>query len=211
MSRERGAGSVEPEDFSELGPFSFLEPKCRGAAWSLEPERVKKTELLRGDLFDHGEEVVEKTVPGFYLAEAGALEFGVGRVVRDDGAERVEVAIGVIEVRFDTQAQETVGQAPEVEFGLEVFLAHAGQEYALDRAELTEPFETLERAAAAGPEQGHDFIEVKRTRGGEKQAVDLADGTREREGAGGSNEERDGLLLKGAQSGTSRFRPSPAG
>jgi hypothetical protein len=151
---------------------------------------------LGRDFLDHGEEVVEEAVPGFDFAEAGALEFGVGGVVLDDGAETVEMAGGILEVRFDAETQEAVGQMAEVEFGPKVFFAHAGQEDAFDGAELTEPFETLERAAAAGAEQDHYFVEVERTGGGEKEAVDLSGRARQGQGLGGAEKERNGLDLE---------------
>jgi hypothetical protein len=157
-------------------------------------------------LFDHGEEVVEEAVPGFDFAEARALKFGVGGVVLDDGAEAVEMSVGVFEVRFDAEAEEAVGEAAEVEFSLEMLFAHAGQEDALDGAELAEPFESLERAPAAGAEQSHDFIEVERPLGGEKQAIDLPDRTRQRECASGTDEESDGLLLERVQGGSGGYR-----
>lgn len=153
-------------------------------------------------MFDHGEEVVEEAVPGFDFAEAGALEFGIGGLVLDHVTKAVEMTVGVFEMRFDAQAEETVGQTPEIEFGLEMLFAHAGQEDAFDRAELTEPFESFECAAATGAEEGHDFVEVEGARGGEKETVDLADRAREREGTGGTDKERDGLLLEGVQSGS---------
>ena len=159
---------------------------------------------LRGDLFDHGEEVVEEAVPGFDFAETRALKLGVRGVVGDDGAEAVEMTVGVFEVRFDAEAQETVGKTAEIEFGLEMLLAHARQEDALDGAELTKPFDSFECAAAAGAQQGHYFVEVERARRGKKEAVDLADGTRQGKGAGGADEKRDGLLLEGSQGGEVR-------
>ena len=158
-----------------------------------------REELFRGDLFDHREQVIEQAVPGFDFAEARALEFGIGRVVFDRGAQSIEMVVGVVEMRLDAEAEEAGGQSAEVEFGLEMLLAHTRQEDALDGAELPEPLEALEGAAAAGPEQGHDFVEVERARSGEEEPIDLADGARQGERAGGADEERNGLLLEGSQ------------
>jgi hypothetical protein len=151
---------------------------------------------LRGDFLDDGQEVVEEAVPRFEFAEAGGLEFGVGRVPVDHRTQALEMTVGIFQMRLDAQAQKTAGQAAQVEFGAVMLLAHAGQEDALDGAGLPQPFEPLEGPAATGPEQGHDFVEIERLRRGEEQTVDLADGARQREGDHGADKKRHRLGLE---------------
>ena len=145
-------------------------------------------------------------MPGFDFAEAGALEFGIRGSVLDDSAKAVEVAVGVFEVRLNAKTEKTISQAAEIEFGLKMLFAHAGQKDTFDGAELAEPFEPFERAPAAGAEEGHDFVEIEWPLGGEKQTVDLADGSRQRESASRADEERNRLVLERVQSGIGRLR-----
>ena len=162
--------------------------------WSWNGSR--KRQLFGGDLFDHGEDVVEEAVPGFDFAEAGALEFGIGGVVIDNGTKFVEMGSGAVEMRFDAQTEEAAGQTAHVQLRAEVLFAHTGQEDALDGPDLPQPLEPLEGAAPTRSEQRHNFVEVERPRCAEKQPIDLADGARQRKGHGRADKERDGLLLE---------------
>jgi hypothetical protein len=162
--------------FSNLQFFIFL-------------KRARKRSL-RGEFFDDRQEVAEEAVPRFGFAQTHALEFSVGGIPVDHGAQALEMPVSVFQVRLDAQAQETVGQAAQVKFGLVMLFTHTGQEDALDSAELPQPFEALEGPAATGTEQGHDLVKIERLRRGEEQPVDLTDRARQREGDRGADKKR---------------------
>ena len=136
-------------------------------------------------------------MPAFHLVVTLALELGVGIFAgRDAGPQALKVLVSAFDVRVDPRGDEGSGQFAQIEHGSVEFFALTRLEDALDGADLTQPAQTLERAAAAGAEARYDLVEAERSLRREKQSVNLPDRRREREGGRGALENRHALALE---------------
>ena len=119
-------------------------------------------------------------MPAFHLFVALVLELRFVVVAGwQAGAQAFEVFVSALDMRVDAGGDEGAGEFAEVEDGGEKFFALAGHDMTFDRSDLTQPTQTLVRAAAAGAETGHDLVHAERLLVGKEQAVNLPDRRRQ--------------------------------
>ena len=158
------------------------------------------SELAREGLHD-GQNLAHEFIPARDLAGAGFLEGGFRLALDNAVFKKAEAFRAILQMRVDAVAQVAGGKLAEAGLGSEMLLAHPGQIHRIHRAERTQPAQPFARGAFADAEPLDDVIQRQRLLGAEKQPVDFADGSWQRQRREGMDKKRNGLKLEAVQRG----------
>ena len=114
-------------------------------------------------------------------------------------ADGFEAFAAGAEVGFDLFAQEAAGEFAQAGLGGEMLPALAFDVNALDGPGVPQPAQALAGGSAAEAQALGHVVEAERRLGAEKEAVDFAIGTGQREDAGDVDEDLDAFALEGVE------------